>query len=443
MKNYLCTLNVNHDVMHPNSRESLMAAARRWRAQYVEIVSPSPGEPHHYFQKLMVERQFPDDARVCFLDADTIIRSDCPDLFKIVPEEELGLVRSWQPGHECGEQSVVSDWCQRRGLPDLDITQEYHNGGLIIFSTTHHRECLRRAVAKMEEAPHECIQHWEIGDQAPLSAVAKELGIPIRWLAPCFNRFGAELWHGWTPTMTDYIWHFCGPISKQIASRCTSWQEHGPDRITGQGRTRWRLGAPYMLNDNGLELPFLHQTLRYLPSAPAIVEVGSWLGGSAYHFVKGTEDLQATIHCVDHWCGDPVLNPAGGEMEDIYQGFLTNLKEMGAPTNVVIHRKPSTEAAQEFTNASLDMVYLDGSHDHDSVRQDLQAWWPKLKDGGIIAGHDYSEQHFPGLVQAVDDFFGGKKVETSEGGYSMWRLRKQTADPTHSRRIRDEAALAA
>ena len=105
---YLCMLNINRDVLHPNSRDSFLAAARRWGAQYVEIVSRSAVHEHHFMQKLSVHEWFPDGARVCCLDADTVIRSDCPDLFEMVPEHELGLVRSWQPGHECGHQTTVN-----------------------------------------------------------------------------------------------------------------------------------------------------------------------------------------------------------------------------------------------------------------------------------------------------------------------------------------------
>ena len=426
---YLCTLNVNRDVLHPNSRDSFLAAARRWGAQYVEIVTKSPSHEHHFIQKLSMYEWFPDGARVCYLDADMVIRSDCPDLFEMVPEHELGLVRCWQPGHECGQQSIVDYWCRKHELPELDITKEWHNGGLVIFSTLFHRACLKLASDKAMEDPGICVRAWEIGDQAPLSAAAKAMDIPIRWLAPSFNRCGARLWHGWTPLMTDFIWHFCGDISKEIASRFTVWQEHGPDRYTKKGLVRWRCGAPFALNDQGQELPFLHQTLRFLPWDPVMVEVGTWLGGSLYHLIKGTDDLNAVIHCVDHWYGDPVLNPSGAELEDVYQGFLKNLKEMGSPDNVTVHRKSSIEASETFLDESLDFIYLDGSHDFDSVHRDLLAWWPKIKDGGIVSGHDYSSGNFPGVVAAVDGFFGEGKVELSKGAYAMWRIRKNGPDP--------------
>ncbi len=51
-------------------------------------------------------------------------------------------------------------------------------------------------------------------------------------------------------------------------------------------------------------------------------------------------------------------------------------------------------------------VYIDGSHEYGPVLADLDAWWPLVADGGIIAGHDYDTNH-PGVVQAVDEFARG------------------------------------
>ena len=56
---------------------------------------------------------------------------------------------------------------------------------------------------------------------------------------------------------------------------------------------------------------------------------------------------------------------------------------------VTLIRKTSVQAAKQFKNASLDFVFIDGSHDTDSVCADIDAWLPKVKAGGIIAGHDY------------------------------------------------------
>ena len=54
----------------------------------------------------------------------------------------------------------------------------------------------------------------------------------------------------------------------------------------------------------------------------------------------------------------------------------------------ILQRSP--DAAQQFTDASLDFVYVDGAHEEAAVTRDLEGWWPKLRKGAIFAGHDYT-----------------------------------------------------
>ena len=57
----------------------------------------------------------------------------------------------------------------------------------------------------------------------------------------------------------------------------------------------------------------------------------------------------------------------------------------------------------------FDFIFIDGGHDYSNVNSDIQSWLPKLKDTGIIAGHDY-QPSFPGVVKAVNENFAGFEV---------------------------------
>lgn len=59
---------------------------------------------------------------------------------------------------------------------------------------------------------------------------------------------------------------------------------------------------------------------------------------------------------------------------------------MGKKVRVL--RMTTLDAAKEITE-TLDFVYVDARHDYCGVNEDIQAYWPKLKPGGIMAGHDY------------------------------------------------------
>lgn len=68
-----------------------------------------------------------------------------------------------------------------------------------------------------------------------------------------------------------------------------------------------------------------------------------------------------------------------------------------------ILRGLSIEMAEKISNASLDFVYIDSDHSYEGVSQDLKTWTPKVKKGGIIAGHDYLNPAY-GVQQAVQEF---------------------------------------
>ena len=61
----------------------------------------------------------------------------------------------------------------------------------------------------------------------------------------------------------------------------------------------------------------------------------------------------------------------------------------------------SEAAAAQVADGDLDFAYIDARHDYASVCTDLAAWFPKIRPGGILAGHDYPE---PGVRAAVDEF---------------------------------------
>ena len=52
-------------------------------------------------------------------------------------------------------------------------------------------------------------------------------------------------------------------------------------------------------------------------------------------------------------------------------------------------RALSTQSAQQFADGKFDLVYLDALHTKPAVREDLHAWWPKLRAGGLFSGDDY------------------------------------------------------
>lgn len=81
-------------------------------------------------------------------------------------------------------------------------------------------------------------------------------------------------------------------------------------------------------------------------------------------------------------------------------------KRLAPYPNVTVIKKNSIDAAKEVTDNSLDFVFIDADHTYNAVKEDLKAWVPKVRVGGIVAGHDYYifRSGNRGVVQAVDEF---------------------------------------
>ena len=161
---------------------------------------------------------------------------------------------------------------------------------------------------------------------------------------------------------------------------------------------------------------FYRFIVKWAPNNSNFVEVGSWKGRSTCFM--GIEILNSgkniTFDCVDTWMTDTdaVIKNAYGTYS-ILQEFLNNI----TPIKSIIGIKQgiSWEIAKNYEDASLDFVFIDASHDYESVKKDIEAWYPKVKDNGIISGHDYfNSKEFGGpygVKQAIDEFFESKNIE--------------------------------
>lgn len=142
-----------------------------------------------------------------------------------------------------------------------------------------------------------------------------------------------------------------------------------------------------------------------------IVELGCWKGKSSSYLL--TEALNSgkmlDISFIDTWMGsiehlDPecefhepglLNNP-----DHIWEIFNQNIAKINYPKN--LFRRDTFDAVSYFEDASISFLFIDTDHEYEHVIKEIDAWYPKVKLGGIIAGHDYFT---PGVNQAVNEFF--------------------------------------
>lgn len=132
------------------------------------------------------------------------------------------------------------------------------------------------------------------------------------------------------------------------------------------------------------------------------VEIGTDKGEYAEVLCQKIPGLQLT--CVDPWLpyteGTEVHDQA--DIDKIYAKAQQRL----LPYNVRFLKMTSMEAATKFEDNSLDFVFIDGNHDYQHAREDIEAWTPKVRMGGIVCGHDYTASTQPdyGVIEAVNEY---------------------------------------
>ncbi len=118
------------------------------------------------------------------------------------------------------------------------------------------------------------------------------------------------------------------------------------------------------------------------------------------------------LYLIDRWRFDPGYKDiANIPDEEQKENYMIVVEKFIDDDSVQIIRKDSLEAARQFPDEFFDWLYLDADHSLEGCANDLRAWYPKLKTGGIFAGHDYIDGEFIGGVfgvkSAVDGFISG------------------------------------
>lgn len=128
----------------------------------------------------------------------------------------------------------------------------------------------------------------------------------------------------------------------------------------------------------------------------------------------------AKFHLIDMWGTDRFHD---GKFEAVKTYFSEEIEE----GTVQIHKTMSTKAAHDFADEYFDWIYIDTDHSYETTRDELKLYAPKMKPGGIMAGHDYRMGNWVssyryGVIEAVHEFCVNHD----------WELVYLTAEPTES-----------
>lgn len=156
------------------------------------------------------------------------------------------------------------------------------------------------------------------------------------------------------------------------------------------------------------------------------VEVGVCKGENIKALLDNCPNI-AKIYGVDPWVAyQDKLTITQATADEWYALTKKNLKGYWYDNEVELIRKPSLQAVKLFSDNSFEFVYIDGDHSFAAALNDMRAWWPKVKPGGLLCGHDYRAKDKE-VRAAVEKFTEDNKFEVEEAKYWSWYIRKEYA----------------
>jgi hypothetical protein len=172
-------------------------------------------------------------------------------------------------------------------------------------------------------------------------------------------------------------------------------------------------------------------------------EVGSKAGRFAAAVLAAWGGRGLTL--VDPWEAQPpaVYADAANDPAGLAADYAAAARLAASDARVGLLRGYSPGAAGHFRDGSLDWVYLDGNHSYPAAAEDLRAWYPKVRPGGLFAGHDYLDGVVGGTLfgvkTAVDRFAAGVGLAaaftTADPPFRSWYVRKPLGPPPPPGRV--------
>lgn len=202
-----------------------------------------------------------------------------------------------------------------------------------------------------------------------------------------------------------HILHFAGNKRRRLTNSEALWRHHFPD-----SKPTRHVPEP---SDRARELIRILQP--FSSSAIRGAEVGAFKGATSALLLKRFPGL--FLDMVDSWTtfepehpyrksGDSVARRTSEQQLEA-KAVAEAVTEFACDRRTIVHAD-SQAAADSVKDGNLQFVFVDADHTYEGVRADIKAWWPKVRPGGILCGHDYGHPRDRrgvfGVSRAVDEF---------------------------------------
>ena len=159
------------------------------------------------------------------------------------------------------------------------------------------------------------------------------------------------------------------------------------------------------------EIMLLHHLAKDIDGL--IVEIGSWKGKSATAITSALKNGE--LYCIDTFKGSKEH-----DIDNLLELFIENTKKY--EDKITYIPMMSKYAAEKFDDDSIDMLFIDGSHEYKDVKSDLELYFKKVKPNGVILIHDTKTadadtiegKGWKGPIKASNEFIENNKYEIKE-----------------------------
>lgn len=137
------------------------------------------------------------------------------------------------------------------------------------------------------------------------------------------------------------------------------------------------------------------------------IEIGTCYGASTFHFLEMLPNSRVIAI-------DPYSDEGYDQMATRVPAYESFQKLMELyPNRITLIRKTSDDAVSEIEDNLIDFVFIDGFHSNEQVKKDIENYYPKLKSGGLMSGHDYNGWALQSSVNEMAEYYE-KKVQFCE-----------------------------
>lgn len=170
--------------------------------------------------------------------------------------------------------------------------------------------------------------------------------------------------------------------------------------------------------------------LMKLEGLKTLVEVGCKEGRTTGFVLANVPDSR--VIAIDPWIVQPraANEPITSDRETYEEWDFSKIeaefwRNVGEHKERCVMKRMTSVQASRDVHAAVDVVFIDALHDYEHVLEDIDLWWPKVRVGGYLTGHDYKHT-FPGTMRAVAERFC--LMDVGAGPDAMWFIKKEVTN---------------